>query len=165
MNKKILVPLGQNERPEVMIPYLEKVARPGMSVVFLMRYPLNGIEWPRTEPDTEAAWELAELLRCYSWEESIKRAKAQTVPASDALKAKGVGVTVDVYSGSLRRAVQSRTINGDVHLIMRRAGIRDWIARLFDATGSVFDWFGRPSFSPVLLISPQASLTSEQTEE
>ena len=34
MNKKILVPLGQYERSEDMIPYVEKVARPGMEVIF-----------------------------------------------------------------------------------------------------------------------------------
>ena len=43
MNKKILVPLGQYDRSEEMIPYIENVARPGMKVVFLMRYRLDGI--------------------------------------------------------------------------------------------------------------------------
>ena len=38
MNKKILVPLGRYDRSEEMIPYIENVARPGMKVVFLMRY-------------------------------------------------------------------------------------------------------------------------------
>ena len=42
MNKKILVPLGQYERSEDMIPYVEKVARPGMEVIFLVRYPVDG---------------------------------------------------------------------------------------------------------------------------
>ena len=42
MNKKMLVPLGQYDRSEEMIPYIEKVARPGMKVVFLVRYPVDG---------------------------------------------------------------------------------------------------------------------------
>ena len=32
MNKKILVPCGQYDRSEEMIPYIENVARPGMKV-------------------------------------------------------------------------------------------------------------------------------------
>ena len=43
MNKKILVPLGQYDRSEEMIPYIENVARPGMKVVFLVRYPVDGV--------------------------------------------------------------------------------------------------------------------------
>ena len=33
--------------------------------------------------------------------------------------------------------MRSHTLNGDVYLIMTRAGIGDWIARLFDGTNSV----------------------------
>jgi hypothetical protein len=44
-------------------------------------------------------------------------------------------------------------LNGDVHLIMTRAGIGDWIARLFEGTLSVFKWFRCPSLSPVMLIN------------
>jgi hypothetical protein len=154
MSKKILVALGQNDRTAEMIPYIEKVARPGMKVVFLMRYPLGGIKWPTKEPDTETASEVNELLDYYSWEANLKRAKAEIAPAVEALRPKGVEVAVDVYAGSLKQAVRSHTRNGDVHLIMTRAGTGDWIARLFDGTNSVFKWFKRPSFSPVMLINP-----------
>ena len=37
MNKKILVPLGQYDRSQEIIPYIENVVRPGMKVVFLVR--------------------------------------------------------------------------------------------------------------------------------
>jgi hypothetical protein len=37
MSKKILVPLGQYDRSEEMVPYIENVARPGMKDVFLVR--------------------------------------------------------------------------------------------------------------------------------
>lgn len=156
MNTKILVPLGQYDRSEEMIPYIEKVTRPGMKVVFLMRYPLGGIKWPTKEPDTETASEVKELLDYYSWEGNLQRAERKVSSACAALRTKGVEAAVDVYAGSLKKAVRSHTLNGDVHLIMTRAGMGDWIARLFDGTGSVFNWFKRPSFSPVLLINPGA---------
>jgi hypothetical protein len=155
MNKKILVPLAQNDRAEEMIPYVEKVARPGMEVVFLVRYPVDGFIWAKEEFGMKAALEATQLVNYYSWEGNLQRAQKKVSSARDALCPKGIEVAVDVYAGSLKKAVRSHTLNGDVHLIMTRTGIGDWIARLFDGTGSVFDWFRRPRFSPVLLINPR----------
>jgi hypothetical protein len=155
MNKKILVPLGQYDRTEEMIPYVEKIARPGMKVVFLVRYPVDGFIWAKEEYGMRAALEAKKLVNYYSWEENFEKAKKQVAPACEALRAKGIEAAVDVYAGSLKKAVRSHTLNGDVHLIMTCAGIGAWIARLFDGTNSVFKWFKRPSFSPVMLINPR----------
>jgi hypothetical protein len=155
MNKKILVPLGQYDRTEEMIPYVEKVARPGMKVVFLMRYPVDGFIWAKEEFGVKAALEAKKLVSHYSWEENLRRAAKKVSSADAALHPKGVEVAVEVYAGSLKKAVRSHTLNGEVHLIMTRAGIGDWIGRLFDGTGSVFSWLKRPRFSPVLLINPR----------
>jgi hypothetical protein len=155
MNKKILIPLGQYDRSEEMIPYIEKVARPGMKVVFLVRYPVDGFIWAKEEYGMKAALEAKELVNHYSWEGNLRRAERKVSSACEALCPKGVEVAVDVYAGSLKKAVRSHMLNGDVHLIMTRAGMGDWITRLFDGTNSVFKWFKRPSFSPVLLINPR----------
>jgi hypothetical protein len=155
MNRKILVPLGQYHRSEEMMPYVEKIARPGMKVIFLMRYPVDGFIWAKEEYGMRAALKAKELVNYYSWEGNLEKAKQQVAPACEALRAKGVEATVDVYAGSLKRAIRSLTLNGDVHLIMTRAGISDWIARLFDGTNSVFKLFKRPRFSPVVLINPR----------
>lgn len=155
MAKKILVPLRLNDRAEEMIAFIDNVTRPGMEVVFLVRYPVGGVKWPTREPDTEPASEVKELIGYYSWEENLRRAKSQVSSASEALRAKGIEAAVDVYAGSLKKAVRSHTLNGDVHLIMARAGIGEWIARLFNGTSSVFRWFNRPSLSPVMLINPR----------
>jgi hypothetical protein len=122
-----------------------------MKVVFLMRYPLGGIKWPTKEPDTETSSEINEILDYYSWEANVKRARAEVAPAVKTLERNGVEVAVDVYAGSLKTAVRGHTLNGDIHLIMTRAGIGQRIARLFDGTGSVFNWFRRPKSIPVLL--------------
>ena len=151
MIKKILVPLGQYDRTEEMIPYVEKVARSGMKVVFLMRYPLGGIKWPTKEPDTESASESKELLDYYSWEANLKQAKREIAPAMKALGRKGIEVAVDVYAGSLKKAVRSHTASGDVHLIMQRAGIGQRIAGFLDGSRSLFELFKRPTVSTVLL--------------
>jgi hypothetical protein len=155
MNKKILVPLGQHDRTEEMIPYIEKVARSGMKVVFLVRYPVDGFIWGKEEYGLRAALEAKELVHYYSWEGNLESAKRKVAPACEVLRAKGIEADIDVYAGSLKKAVRSHTVNGDVYLIMTRAGIGDWIARLFDGTNSVFKWFKRPRFSPVMLINPR----------
>ena len=155
MNKKILVPLGQYDRSEEMIPYIENVARPGMKVVFLVRYPVDGFIWGKEEYGMRAALEAKKLVHYYSWEGNLEKAKKQIAPACEGLRAKGIETDMNVYAGSLKKAVRSHTLNGDVHLIMTRAGIGNWIARLFDGTTSVFKWFKRPSFSPVMLINPR----------
>jgi hypothetical protein len=156
MNKKILVPLGQYDRSEEMIPYIENVARPGMKVVFLVRYPVDGFIWAKEEYGMRAALEAKKLVNYYSWEENLEKARKQIGPACEALRAKGIETAVDVYAGSLKKAVRSHTSNGDVHLIMTRAAMDNWIGRLFDSTMSIFRSFKRPSLSPVLLINPRA---------
>jgi hypothetical protein len=92
-----------------------------MKVVFLVRYPM-GIQWATKEPDTETASEVKDLLDYYSWEANLKRAKAEVAPAAKALGLKGIEAAVDVYAGSLKKAVRSHTGSGDVHLIMKRRG-------------------------------------------
>lgn len=156
MNKKILVPLGQYDRSEDMIPYIENVARPGMKVVFLMRYRLDGIRLHKEEYGMKAALEAKNSVNYYSWDGNLEKAETRVAPACEALRAKGIAAAVDVYAGSLKKAVRSHMLNGDVHLILTRGGMGDWIARLFDGTSSIFKWFRRPSFSPVMLINPRS---------
>lgn len=155
MNKKILVPLGRCDRGEEMIPYIEKVARPGIRVVFLVRYPVDGFIWVKEDYGMKAALEAKKLVNYYSWEGNFQNAQKRVAPACETLRAKGIEAAVDVYAGTLKKAVRSHMLNGDIHLIMTRAGIGDWIARLFDGTTSVFKRFRRPSFSPVMLINPR----------
>jgi hypothetical protein len=155
VNKKILVSLGRYDSSEEMIPYIEKVARSGMKVVLLMRYPVDGFVWAKEEYGMKAALKAKELVNHYSWERNLENAQEQVAPTCEALRAKGIEAAVDVYAGSLKKAVRSHMLNGDVHLIMTRAGIGEWIAKLFDGTTSVFNWFKRPSFSPVMLINPR----------
>jgi hypothetical protein len=147
MNKKILVPLGRYDRSEEMIPCIEDVARPRMKVVFLVRYPVDGFVWAKEEYGMRAALKAKDLVNYYSWAGNLENAQKQVAPACEALRAKGIEGTVDVYAGSLKKAVRSHMLNGDVHLIMTRTGIGEWIGGLFDGIPSVFKWFKRPTFS------------------
>ena len=154
MTKKILVPLGRYDRSEEMIPYIENVARPGMKVVFLMRYRLDGIRLHKEEYGMKAALEAKNSVNYYSWEGNLENAKKRVAPACEALRAKGIDAAADVYAGSLTRAVRSHALNGDVHLIMTRAGIGQRIAGFLNGSRSLFDLFKGTAKSPVLLIHP-----------
>lgn len=154
MDKKILVPLGRFDRIEAMIPYVEKAARRGMTIVFLMAYPVDGFCWPKEKVGTKAALEARRLASYYSWEENLERAKKKISPAAKAFHAKGVEVAVEVYSGSLKKVVRCHAAKGDVHLIMTRAGIGDWIGRLFNGTISILQLFKRDNFAPMRLMQP-----------
>jgi len=77
MSKKILVPLGQYNRTEEMIPYIEKVARPGMKVVFLMRYPVDGIRWQTEAFGIMAALEARELINLTPGKGTLKERRGK----------------------------------------------------------------------------------------
>jgi len=157
MSKEILVAMKSQDRVEDIIPCLERVAHPGTKVTFLLRYPVDGfIRANEVKLFSRSLEEAKRLTKHYSWDENIKRGEKKVSPAVEALQRKGAEAAVDVYAGSLKKAVSMRTPKGDVHLIVMRAGIGQWIASFFNGTNSVFKLFKRPSFSPVLLIQPRS---------
>jgi hypothetical protein len=79
MNKNILVPLGRYDRSEEMIPYIEKIARPGMKVVFLVRYPVDGFVWAKEEYGMRAALKVKDLVNYYSWAGNLENAQKQVL--------------------------------------------------------------------------------------
>ena len=96
MDKKILVPLGQYDRSEEMVLYIEKVARAGMQVIFLMRYPVDGVRWHKEEYGMRAALEAKKMVHDYSWEGNVEKAKTRVATACEVLRAKNIETAVDV---------------------------------------------------------------------
>jgi hypothetical protein len=157
MSKEILVALKSQDRIEDMVPCLERVAQPGTKVTFLFRYPVDGFAWAKQDAETAvAALEGKKLVDYYSWEENVKRAERKISPALEALHRKGAEVAVDLYAGSLRKAIKSHAPEGGISLIMTRVGIGQWITSFLSGTISALKLFKHPSFSPVLLIHPRA---------
>ena len=160
MAKQILVPLKRDDRVEEIIPYVEKVAQPGMKVVFLLRYPGEDLgrifalcaKMEGRKPERLAA--TRQLTDIYSWEGNLERANRKVSSAVEVLRRKGTEAVVDVYTGSLRKAVRSYTVNGDVDLIVTPAGMGTRIARFLSGTISLMQAFKRPNFSPAVLIHP-----------
>ncbi len=159
MSKEILVNVKSYDRVEDILPCLERVAQPGTKVTFLVRYPVDGIISIRSNEVFGRAAALAETRRLgkyYSWEENQKRAEWKVSPARETLQRKGAEVAVNLYAGSLKKAIKSHVPEGGENLVMTRAGIGQWIFTSFlHGTNSVFGFFRRARFSPVLLIQPR----------
>ncbi len=158
MAKQILVPLKRDDQVEAIIPNIERIAQPGMRVVFLLRYPLDGfqahIRAGRATGETGIPKPavVRTIVESYSLESQQRLARQRVFPACDALQKKGAEVAVDVYTGNLGDAVKSYTAKGDVHLILQRAGIGHLISRFINDMISVLRSEERPSSSPTLSI-------------
>lgn len=159
MAGKILVQLKRHDQIDDIIPYVEKITRPGMKVIFLIGYPIEPWLWVRdhwvtTESPREAMLAGRKIMERYSWETQKGLAEKKVFPAREALRERGVEVAVDVYTGRLTEVVESYTLNGDVHLIMVPTNNSHLIMRLLQAAARLFGMAERPSVSPVLLLHP-----------
>jgi len=155
MNKKILVPLRRYDQSDAMIPYVEKITRPGMKVIFLMPYLVDGHFWGKEECGVMAAMEAKRLAKYYSWEGNLERAKERVARTCEALSVKGIEASVELYAGSLRRAVRSHVSTGDVHLVVTKSGIGSFMGNLLSGMVSVFG-LRRAGYRPVHLVHPSA---------
>jgi len=159
MAEKIVVPLKSSDGINEVIPYIEKIAEPGMKVVFIIHYPVDGFDWLQARSGTmesgiQSAVRIQRMVAWYTWERQSQLVNEKVSFAREALCKRGVEVAVELCTESFRKAVRSYMLKGDVHLIMRRAGIGLRIKRFLQGTIAAFGLFKRPSFSPVLLVHP-----------
>jgi len=66
----------------------------------------------------------------------------------------GVNITVDVYTGGLRKTLKSYANNGDAQLLVMRPGIGQRIMSVLHGAVSVSSVFSRSSSSSTLLLHP-----------
>jgi hypothetical protein len=166
MGPQILVALKSEDRLSQMIPHVEKIAQPGMKVVFLIRFSpqaapkmphkslgLRCLEDPRSEWELEKPRFTGENIReTQSMEEQRLSAEHKVFLALEALLKRGIEITVDIYTGSLKKVMKNYTRKGNVHFLVRRLGkipaMMQFVRRAFPIFGSLN---GR-TFSPVLLL-------------
>jgi hypothetical protein len=170
MARQILVALKSEDRLSQMIPCIEKIAQPGMKVVFLIRFSpqtasnashhnsieLTGLEESGFfEEELEKPKFTGENIReTQSMEKQRLALEHRVFLALEALLKRGIELTVDIYTGSLRRAVKSYTRKGDVHLIVMRARRELMALDFLHKAFPVFGWFKRPTFAPILVLHP-----------
>jgi hypothetical protein len=159
MTRQILVPLKRHSVIEEIIPCLEEIVQPGMEVVFLIPYPVNGMyeliqdQWVKVESREEGALASRKIGQKYSWGAQRRLAQNLVLPAREALHKIGAEVTVDLYGDRLKRVMESYVAKGDVHLIMTEAGSGLSATRLLGWTASIFSMLKRPGYIPFLVLS------------
>jgi len=158
MPEQILVPLKRDVRVEEVIPYIEDIARPGMMVVFLMRYPVEGhLAWLRDHWITAESVSAAVLagkyiLENYSPGRQEQLAKQRLFPACETLRTSGVDISLDLYAGRLKRVIRRYARQGDVYLIMMAASRSSAIMALVQKAIYFWSPFRGQSLSPMLLL-------------
>jgi len=123
MSETILVPIKGRGEIEQIVPYLEKITRPGTRVVFLIRYPADGLNWLAAYSGTMETG-VQEVLMAntvserLAWEEQKRLAEERVFQACKRLRKGGADVDVHVYTGSLRKTLTDRAVYGNSSLIL-----------------------------------------------
>jgi hypothetical protein len=112
MAGQILVPFNSHLRAKDIISVIEEAAKPGMRVVFLIRYPVDPWGWFRdhwvtTESSRAAMLAGRKVTERYSWEGQRALAEEMVAPWRYVLQKMGVKAAVDVYTGSLSTVVEN----------------------------------------------------------
>jgi hypothetical protein len=124
MSGKILVPFNSHLRIKDIISVIKEAAKPGMGVVFLVRYPVDPWEWFRDHWVTTASARNAilagrKIMEKYSWDGQMALAEEIIAPWRYVLQKIGVTVAVDVYTGSLSSVVENYSRGDGISLVMR----------------------------------------------
>jgi hypothetical protein len=124
MAGQILVPFNSHLRVEDIISVIEEAAKPGMRIVFLVRYPVDPWEWFRdhwvtTESSRDAMLAGRKITERYSPEGQRVLAEEMVAPWRHALQKMGVKATVAVYTGSLSSVVENYSRGDETSLVIR----------------------------------------------
>jgi hypothetical protein len=124
MAGQILIPFNSHLRIEETVSVIEEAAKPGMRVIFLVRYPVGPWAWFRdhwvtTESASDAMLAGRKVIERYSWEGQRALAEEMVAPWRYALQKIGVQATVEVYSGSLSSAVENYSRGDGISLVMQ----------------------------------------------
>lgn len=152
MREHILVSLDCRDRIHEIIPYLDKIAKPGMRVVFLVRR--SATNWPWMAAHLAAIqtgnWLTLSPTRAAleSAERSVER---QLKDVGEALRRKGLQMEIKVYDGSFRKIVVEFAQRHDVRFVMMPASFQCSWFRVLRLIAHNFKLPKRSRVSPVLL--------------
>jgi hypothetical protein len=123
MAGQILVPFNLHLQVEDIISAIEEAAKPGMGVVFLVRYPVDPWEWFRdhwvtTASSRDAMLAGRKIIEKYSWDGQMALAEEMVAPWRYVLQKIGVTVAVDVYTGSVSSVVENYSRGDGISLVM-----------------------------------------------
>jgi hypothetical protein len=159
MKEQILVPLKRRDQIEEVMPYVEKIVGPGMTVIFLIRS--SSGNWPRMEAflatmhtGNTAVLPNYEAKLQFEYERERRLAEERLEAFNQKLGRKGVQAHVRIYPGGLSRILRNFTRHGNIRLVVIPAGGSSLWIRLLEALRSSLGLIRQPSVCPVLLFHP-----------
>jgi hypothetical protein len=167
MAPQILVVLRNQDCLSHMIRTIEEVAQPGMKIVFLIHSCRSALLHAFGDKGSELNRLEEVRLAEHRDERRVMREEVGAAPlidrhtlaaehkvflALEGLLKNGVELTVDVYTGSLRRVVKSYVRKGNVNLIMKSTRRVLTILGLIRRLLSLVSLFKEPSCSPIRLL-------------
>jgi hypothetical protein len=123
MMEKLLVTMTAHNPIEMLMPCLEVLAKPGMTVIFLFQYPVDSGSYFRDHRITvESARHATAVGRTvaqrYTWEAQKERARQMIAPAVDVLATKAVRVEVHLCSGPWAKVINKFSSDKDIRWIL-----------------------------------------------
>lgn len=161
MAGQILVALKKSEQVKEIVPYIERVAQPGMKVVLLFPYPVTGSflwlrdHWITAESPREAMLAGRALVERYSWELQRGLAEQRALAAGENLIRMGIELVVEIYTGSLRKLLREYAAGEDIHLIMVWAGSDHPVIEMWRRIAALMGLLKESRAQPVLLFCPR----------
>src|SRR5262245_24041044 len=124
MAGQILVPFNLDLRVEDIVSVIEEAAKPGMRVIFLVRYPVDPWVWFRdhwvtTESSRNAMLAGEKVMAKYSWEGQRALEEEMVDPWCYVLQKLGVMASVPVHNDSLSSVVETYRRRDETSLVMR----------------------------------------------
>ena len=118
--EKLLVTMTGHDSIQKLIPCLETLIRPGMTVIFLFQYPVDSRSYFRDHRITVESARHAtavgrNIVHRYDWEAQKELAWRVIDPAAGGLLNRGVQVEIHLYSGRLAKAIKDYSADKDIH--------------------------------------------------
>ncbi len=162
MAGKILVALSRDDRIEKIIPYLELMVRPGVRVIFLLRYPVEW--WPYLRDhwvESESVRKIESVGKLladrYSWEAQTAVAEKRISPVRNVLRAKEINVEAELYAGKLRSRLEEHAANGGLEGILVPVPRSYWSLGPFERGFTLFSRSRLAGTSPIMFLYPNCA--------
>jgi hypothetical protein len=123
--EKLLVTMTGHDPVQKLIPCLETLVRPGMTVIFLFQYPVDSGSYFRDHRITVESARHAtavgrNIFHRYDWEAQKELAWRVIDPAARSLRNRGVHVEIQLCSGRLATALKNYSLDKDIHWMVTR---------------------------------------------
>jgi hypothetical protein len=121
--EKLLVTMTGHDPLEKLMPCLEMLAKPRMTVIFVFPYPIDSRSYFQDHRITvESAIHATAIGRKvvarYNWDAQKELAQRIIAPAVDVLQNKGVEVEIHLCAGSLAKVIRNYSVDKDIHWII-----------------------------------------------